>query len=338
MNIASIDLSFIWAFVILIGIAVYIVADGFDLGVGILLPFIKNDATQDEFIDTVAAVWDGNETWLILGGAALMGAFPLAYAIIFEAFTIPIVVMLFALILRGVAFEFRVHSPKGHKRIWTWSFIIGSYVATLMQGMMAGAFLEGFVVNIVPEGSHFAGNQWDWVSPFSLLTGFGLVVMFALLGSFWGRMKGHDELRGFLATKIKPMIVGLVIVLLAILAAMFYSSKLMPLLVGARLYLVLASMIVIGLILLLLWCRSSMRDGARFSWTVFIMICGMIGYTSLFFPYIIPPSITLDMAASAASSQMFGLVGTLIMLPIIIFYLAWTYYIFRGKVVAGHGY
>ena len=338
MSILNMDLSYLWAFIILIGIAVYIVADGFDLGVGILLPFVKGADTQDEFIDTVAAVWDGNETWLILGGAALMGAFPLAYAVILEAFTIPIVIMLFALILRGVAFEFRVHSPKKHKKIWTLSFIVGSYFAALMQGMMAGAFLEGFVFKIAPEGTHFTGGQWDWISSFSVLTGVGLVIMFALIGSYWGKMKGNDKLQKSLVDSSKLIITMLIIALVSIMIAMMTSSKLMPLLTGTRFYLVLGSMVAIGLILAVLWFRSSMSDGARFSWTVFIMICGMIGYASLFFPYIIPPSITLEMASSSASSQMFGLVGTLIMLPIIIFYLGWTYYVFRGKVIPGHGY
>lgn len=333
----TLDLSFIWAFVILIGISVYIVADGFDLGVGILLPFVKGSDVKDEFIDTIAPVWDGNETWLILGGAALMGAFPLAYAVLLEAFTIPIVIMLFALILRGVAFEFRVHSPSNHKSLWTLSFIVGSYFAALMQGMMAGAFLEGFVLNVTDKGTHFAGGSLDWVSPFSILTGIGLVIMFALLGSFWGRMKGHASLQSQMASKMKPMIFALLGSLLLILIAMLLSAKLMPLLTGARLYLVLASMIVIAFVILYI-LNKKMSDGKRFALTIFVMVCGMVGYTSLFFPYIIPPSITLEMAASASSSQMFGLVGTFIMLPIIIFYLSWTYYIFRGKVIAGHGY
>ena len=332
------DLSVVWALVILVGVAVYIVADGFDLGVGILLPFVKQEAIQDEFIDSISPVWDGNETWLILGGAALMGAFPLAYAVILEAFTFPIVVMLFALILRGVAFEFRVHSPVGHKRIWTIAFIVGSYLAALMQGMMAGAFLEGFIIGTTAQGTHFFdGTDLDWISPFSLLTGVGLMVMFAVIGVFWGAMKGNDVLKNLLISFKKPMIFALIAVLVAILIAMLFSSKLMPLLTGLRLYLVIGSMIVIGLVLLMLF-RNTTSAGKGFMLTVFIMICGMVGYTSLFFPYIIPPSITLEMAASAASSQMFGLVGTLIMLPIIIFYLSWTYFVFRGKVVAGEGY
>ncbi len=332
------DLSFVWAIVILIGVAVYIVADGFDLGVGILLPFIKSEAVQDEFVDTISPVWDGNETWLILGGAALMGAFPLAYAVILEAFTFPIVVMLLALILRGVAFEFRAHSPAGHKKIWTLSFIIGSYIAALMQGMMAGAFLEGFIMGTTAQGTYFFnGSDTDWITPFSLLTGVGLMVMFALIGIFWGAMKGHDALKNRVMSFKKPMILLLVVVLITIMIAMLLSSKLMPLLTGIRLYLVVGTMVTIGLILLFL-LRRSISAGKGFLLTVFIMVCGMVGYTSLFFPYIIPPSITLEMASSSASSQMFGLVGTLIMLPIIIFYLSWTYFVFRGKVVAGEGY
>lgn len=334
----TLDLSFIWAIVILIGVAVYIVADGFDLGVGILLPFIQSEGDRDEFVDSVSPVWDGNETWLILGGAALMGAFPLAYAIILEAFTFPIVVMLFALILRGVAFEFRAHSPAGHKKIWTLAFIVGSYIAALMQGMMAGAFLEGFLVGTTAQGIHFfEGADTDWITPFSLLTGVGLIAMFAVIGIFWGAMKGNETLKNRVMSFKKPMIFALIGVLIAIMIAMLLATQLMPLLTGVRLYLVVGSMIVIGLVLLLLLSQS-ITAGKGFLLTVFIMVCGMVGYTSLFFPYIIPPSITLEMASSSASSQMFGLVGTLIMLPIIIFYLSWTYFIFRGKVIAGEGY
>ncbi|WP_026878463.1 cytochrome d ubiquinol oxidase subunit II [Ignatzschineria larvae DSM 13226] len=331
------DLSFIWAVIILVGVTVYIIADGFDLGVGILLPFVKDEASRDEFIDTISPVWDGNETWLVLGGAALMGAFPVAYSVILDAFMLPIIIMLFALILRGVAFEFRVHSPSGHKGLWTVAFVVGSYVTTFMQGMMAGAFLEGFSVSNVDSVIRFVGKGTDWISPFSILTGVSLVVMFALLASFWGAMKGHDTLRLQLESKYKGVIYLFLLVLVAIFVAMSLSGRLAPVLTGTRLYLVAGSMIVIALIVILLLFKS-MRNGARFGLTMLSVVCGMIGYVSLFFPYIIPPSITLGMAASAGSSQMFGLVGTVILLPIIIAYLLWTYYIFRGKVSEGDGY
>ncbi len=331
------DLSFIWAVIILVGVTVYIIADGFDLGVGILLPFIKDEASQDEFVATISPVWDGNETWLVLGGAALMGAFPVAYSVILDAFMLPIIIMLFALILRGVAFEFRAHAPRGHKKLWTLSFIVGSYVTTFMQGMMAGAFLEGFTVSNVDSVIRFIGKGTDWISPFSILTGVSLVVMFALLADFWGAMKGHDTLRLQLERKYKGIIYLFLLVLVAIFVAMSLSGRLAPALTGTRLYLVAGSMLVIAFIVILL-LFTSMRNGTRFCLTMLSVVCGMIGYVSLFFPYIIPPAITLEMASSAASSQMFGLVGTLILLPIIIIYLLWTYYIFRGKVRAGEGY
>ncbi len=332
------DLSFVWAMVILIGVTVYIVADGFDLGVGILLPFVKTEQDQDDFVNSVAPVWDGNETWLVLGGAALMGAFPVAYAVILNAFMLPIIIMLFGLILRGVAFEFRTHSPHNHKKIWTLAFIVGSYVTTFMQGMMAGAFLEGFTVVQNASGIHFAGKDLDWISPFSFFTGASLVVMFALLGTYWGAMKGHTSLKGQLLSRSKSIIVLLMLVLLGLMMAMFFSDRLSPLLTGIRLYLVVGSIVLIALILLLLLQNKSFSNGARFALTVLSVIIGMVGFVSLFFPYIVPPEITLQMASSAASSQMFSLVGTLILLPFIIAYLLWTYYVFRGKVVSGEGY
>lgn len=333
----NLDLTLFWAIIILIGITIYIVTDGFDLGVGILLPFIPKESLQDEFIDTIAPVWDGNETWLILGGAALMGAFPLAYAIILEAFTIPIVMMLFALIFRGVAFEFRVHSPAKHKALWTVAFIIGSYGAALMQGMMAGAYLEGFVLKNMNGIYSFAGDQFDWISPFSIATGIGLLFMYALIGLFWGRLKGNMLLANILINFERKTIVGLLGILTIMAIVMSFSNSIPLFESNIRLLTASVSILLIYITLIRFWIKP-ITAKMGFFLTIFIMVSGMIGYVSLFLPYVIPTNITLEMASSDASSQMFGLVGTLIMLPIIIIYLTWTYFVFRGKVIAGEGY
>lgn len=333
----NLDLTLLWAIIILIGITIYIVTDGFDLGVGILLPFISKEFLQDEFIDTIAPVWDGNETWLVLGGAALMGAFPLAYAIILEAFTIPIVIMLFALIFRGVAFEFRVHSPAKHKKVWTLAFIMGSYGAALMQGMMAGAYLEGFVLKNMNGIYSFAGDQFDWISPFSIVTGIGLLFMYALIGLFWGRLKGQTLLANILVSFERKTMIGVLAIFTMMIIMMSFSHS-VPLFESKnRLLIALISILLIYITLMRFWIRP-ITAKMGFFLTIFIMVSGMIGYTSLFLPYIIPLNITLEMASSEASSQMFGLVGTLIMLPIIIIYLTWTYFVFRGKVISGEGY
>lgn len=324
------DPSFIWAALILIGVTIYIITDGFDLGIGILLPFLKDETEQDQFIDSIAPIWDGNETWLVLGGAALMGAFPLAYAVILEAFTIPVVIMLFALILRGVAFEFRVHS--NHKLLWTRAFIIGSWVASFMQGAMAGAFLQGFDMN----GQKFIGTDMDWLTPFSMLTGFGLVIAFALIGNYWGMMKCQTSIRNHLAKLSQPILLALVIALTLIAILMRYSSNISYDLDNGRKIIIAACFILILVIAIILFA-TKIKDMTKFLLTLGIVCLGMIGFMTMFFPYIIPPSLTLSDAASSGASQMFSLVGTLIMLPIILLYLSWTYYVFRGKVSSeGH--
>lgn len=324
------DPSFIWAALILIGVTIYIITDGFDLGIGILLPFLKDEAEQDQFVDSVAPVWDGNETWLVLGGAALMGAFPLAYAVILEAFTVPIVIMLFALILRGVAFEFRVHS--NHKRLWTYAFIIGSWVASFMQGAMAGAFLQGFDMN----GQTFIGTDMDWLTPFSVLTGFGLVIAFALIGNYWGMMKCHTSIRNRLAKLSQPILMALMVALAFIALFMNFASNISYDLSITRKIIIAACFIAILIIAVILFA-TKVSDMTKFLLTLGIVCSGMIGFMTMFFPYIIPPSLTINDAASSGASQMFSLVGTLVMLPIILLYLGWTYYVFRGKVSSeGH--
>lgn len=319
--------STIWAALIIVGITIYIITDGFDLGIGILLPFLNKEHEQDEFMNSIAPVWDGNETWLVLGGAALMGAFPLAYAVILDAFTIPIVIMLFALILRGVSFEFRIHS--NHKLLWTRAFMIGSWVASFMQGAMAGAFLQGFEM----DGQKFIGDSMDWLSPFSILTGCGLVIAFALIGSYWGMMKCHTPLRNHLAKISQPTLIALVIVLGLIGALMHFSTNINYDLSHVHQLIIVACFILILLIAIVLFTAKT-QDMTKFLLTLGIVCLGMLGFITMFFPFIIPPSLSLTDAASSGASQMFSLVGTLIILPIIMLYLGWTYYVFRGKVSA----
>ncbi|EKD6243352.1 cytochrome d ubiquinol oxidase subunit II [Salmonella enterica subsp. enterica serovar Infantis] len=260
----TIDLPVIWFAIIVFATLMYIVMDGFDLGVGILFPFIRDKHDRDVMVNSVAPVWDGNETWLVLGGAGLFGAFPLAYAVITDALTIPLVVMLLGLIFRGVAFEFRFKATESHRAFWDKSFIVGSILATFAQGVVVGAVVSGFQV----EGRTFSGSQLDWLTPFNLFCGVGLVVTYALLGATWLIMKSEDPLH----------------------------SR-------------------IGLIFL-----------------------GFSGLGISIWPNIIPPDISLYAAAAPPQSQSFMLVGALIIIPIILAYTFWSYYVFRGKVRHGEGY
>src|SRR5688572_18403259 len=183
------DLTIVWAFVIAFAVAAYVVMDGFDLGIGILFPFFRVGKERDQAMNAVAPVWDGNETWLVLGGGGLLAVFPLAYAIILPALYAPLIAMLLGLVFRGVAFEFRWRDP-GHRRLWDAGFFLGSLIATFAQGVTLGALLQGIQV----EGRAYAGGWWDWLQPFSLLTGAALVVAYALLGATWLIWKTEDDL------------------------------------------------------------------------------------------------------------------------------------------------
>ena len=184
------DLAFVWAGLIAFAVLAYVVLDGFDLGVGILFPLIRGEPNKDLAMNTVAPVWDGNETWLVLGGGGLFAVFPLAYAVVMPALYAPIIAMLLALVFRGVAFEFRWRTRRG-KFLWDASFFGGSLMAALAQGVALGALVQGIEV----EGRAYAGGRWDWLTPFSLLTGFALAVGYALLGAAWLVMKTDGYVR-----------------------------------------------------------------------------------------------------------------------------------------------
>src|SRR3984957_4349788 len=200
----GIDLPLIWAIIIAFGLMMYVLMDGFDLGIGILFPFIRDRIDRDTMVNTVAPVWDGNETWLVLGGAALMGAFPLAFSVLLSALYIPLFFMLIGLILRGVAFEFRFKAHEAHQALWDISFAAGSYLAAFSQGVALGAFINGFNMS----GTTYVGGSFDWLTPFSLFTGFGLIIAYALLGSTWLIMKTEGTLQHRLKSMTRPITLG----------------------------------------------------------------------------------------------------------------------------------
>jgi len=186
----GIDLPVIWATIIAVGVMIYVILDGFDLGIGLLFPFIPQRVERDTMVNTVAPVWDGNETWLVLGGAALFAAFPLAYSTILSALYFPMMLMLAGLIWRGVSFEFRFKAEDSRKPLWDVAFCAGSYLATFAQGIALGAFVNGFRL----EGNTFVGGQFDWLTPFSIFTGLALVVAYMMLGSTWLVMRTKGDL------------------------------------------------------------------------------------------------------------------------------------------------
>lgn len=320
----GIDLSVIWFVIIVFATLMYIVMDGFDLGIGILFPAIQDADDRDVMVNSVAPVWDGNETWLVLGGAGLFGAFPLAYAVIVDALTIPLTLMLIGLIFRGVAFEFRFKATPAHRPFWDKAFLGGSILATFTQGVVVGAVLNGFSVT----GRSYSGGPFDWLTPFTLFCGVGLVVAYALLGATWLVMKSENPLQDKMRSVAKKLLLAMLVVIAIIslwtpLAHSAIAERWFSL---PNLWFLMPVPLLVALISLWLW-RS-----------LGLIFLGFSGLGISIWPHIIPPSITLWQAAAPAQSQGFMLVGALLIIPIILVYTFWSYYVFRGKVQHGEGY
>ena len=333
----GIDLPLIWAIIIIFGIMMYVVMDGFDLGIGILFPFIKGEKDRDVMMNTVAPVWDGNETWLVLGGAALFGAFPLAYSVVLSALYLPLILMLMGLIFRGVAFEFRFKARPEKRHIWDKSFIGGSLVATFFQGVALGAFIDGIpVVN-----RQYAGGGLDWLSPFTVFCGIALIVAYALLGCTWLIMKTEGHLQERMHKLGRPLA-------LAVLVLMGIVSLWTPLAhtdIAARWFTLpnLFWFLPVPILVLVTMYGLLKAIARKAHYTPFLLTLVLIflGYSGLgisLWPNIIPPSISIWEAAAPPQSQGFMLVGTLFIIPFILGYTFWSYYVFRGKVTHEDGY
>lgn len=332
------DITTIWAGVIAFVIFMYVLLDGFDLGLGVLFPFMPSELDRDTAMNSVAPIWDFNETWLVLGAAGLFGAFPLAYAVLLPAFYLPLLVMLIALVFRGVAFEFRfkVHA---HKPFWSRAFFLGSLFATFAQGVVLGAFVQG--VPVVDR--QYAGGPFDWLSPFSVLSGLGLVAGYALLGATWLVAKSAGPLRDW-ARRIA------VLALAAVVAAMALVSGWMPFLnpeIGHRwfslpnLFVLSPVPLLVGAISIALYLdlkRDTGREVLPFLYTMVLFLLGFAGLAISLWPNLIPPDISIYEAAAPRSSQVFLLVGMLILLPILLAYFGYTYWVFRGKAAEDMGY
>ena len=339
----TLDLPLIWAVILAIAVLMYVLLDGFDLGIGILFPFAGSPAERDVMMDTVAPVWDGNETWLVLGGGGLFAAFPHAYAAVMPALYIPILLMLMALILRGVAFEFRLRARKRGKAFWTAAFTAGSLGATIAQGLVLGGFLQGMTLK---DGA-FAGQPFDWLTPYTVLVTAGLVAGYALLGACWLMWRTEDALHGR-ARRWALTAAGAVAALLAAvsLATLFVHpriaerwgfhdqgfdlARLTPLLPIPALG--LAGLAVIA------WGLRRQSHGAPFLGAALVFLSGYLGLAASFFPYIVPYAMTFRQAANADNALALLLAGSAVLLPAILGYSLWVYWIFRGKVGAGAGY
>jgi cytochrome d ubiquinol oxidase subunit II len=327
----GLDLAFIWAVIILFGVMMYVVMDGFDLGIGILYPFFADKIDRDVMMNTVAPVWDGNETWLVLGGAGLLAAFPLAYSIVLSACYLPLIFMLLGLIFRGVAFEFRFKASDAHRHWWDKAFIGGSIAASFFQGATLGAFVQGIAV----RGRSFDGGALDWLTPFSVFTGLGLVVAYALLGCTWLIFKTSGPLQSRMKELAQPLTLALLATIVVIsvwtplthdyIAQRWFTWPNMlwfapvPVLVALSVWLLLRSL------------RGEPHAGP-FVLTLALVFLGYSGLGISLWPNIVPPAISIWEASSPPQSQGFALVGALLIIPLILVYTAWSYYVFRGKV------
>ncbi len=333
----SIDLSITWFAIIVFATLMYIVMDGFDLGIGILFPFNKDATERDMMVNTVAPVWDGNETWLVLGGASLFGAFPLAYAVIIDALAIPLTVMLIGLIFRGVAFEFRFKATPAHRPFWDKSFIVGSIVATFCQGVTVGAVINGFQVT----GRAYSGPALGWLAPFPLFCGIGLVIAYALLGCTWLIMKTEHGLQG----KMSALAARLLIALLVVVAIISIWTPLAHPAIAQRwfslpnlFYLLPVPLLVLASALGIIHALKRRAHYSPFLLTLLLIFLGFAGLGISIWPTIIPPEISIWQAAAPRQSQAFMLVGALLIIPVILIYTFWSYYVFRGKVTPDQGY
>jgi cytochrome d ubiquinol oxidase subunit II len=329
-------LPVIWAALIGTAVAIYVILDGFDLGIGILFPFARNESQRDQMMRSIAPYWDGNETWLVLGGGGLLVAFPLAYSIIMPAFYLPVIVMLLALVFRGVAFEFRIVSYS--KKWWNLAFTIGSTLAAFSQGVILGALIQGVRV----EKGAFAGGHFDWATPFAFLCGAALVTGYALLGAAWLVMKTDGEV----AERARVQARALLIVVLGFMLAVSLYTPLAFERISARwfslpnFYFLWPVPALTGLLALAAWhwIGDRRRDTLPFLAVIGLFLLGYLGLVISSYPYIVPPSVTVWEAAGAPSSLIFMLVGTLILLPIILGYVVFVYWLFRGKVREGESY
>jgi cytochrome d ubiquinol oxidase subunit II len=328
-------LPLIWAGIIGAAVAFYVILDGFDLGIGILFPFARDDAERRQMMASIAPFWDGNETWLVMGGAGLLVAFPLAYSILMPAMYLPVIVMLLALVFRGVAFEFS--EVGNHPKLWHFAFASGSLLASLCQGVILGGMIQGVPV----ENREFAGHAFEWATPFALLCALGVATGYALLGATWLVMKTSGPVAERARAQSKLLLIGV----LAFMAAVSLWTPLAFPRIADRwfalpnIFYLWPVPLVTALTALLAWrALARGRQVVPFAAAIGLFLLGFLGLAISSFPYLVPPALTIWETAAAPSSQLFMLVGTVILLPLVLAHSAYVYWLFRGKVGPGESY
>jgi cytochrome d ubiquinol oxidase subunit II len=331
-----VDLSFIWAGLIAFAVLAYVVLDGFDLGVGVLFLFFEDQHDRNLMTNSVAPVWDGNETWLVLGGGGLMAVFPLAYATVLPALYAPIILMLLALIFRGVAFEFRFRT-KRWRPVWDWGFALGSIIAAFTQGIALGALVQGIKV----ADRHYAGGWWDWLTPFSVLTGIAVVVGYGLLGATWLNLKTEGPLQA----RAKRFAIYTGVGTLLLIGAVSLWTPFLDPIYFTRWFQWPTAYFSAIVPLLLAICAFGLWQGLTadkhlqpFLSALGLFVISFVGIGISFYPYIVPGALTIEEAAAPDASLGFLLVGAAVLVPIILIYTGYAYWVFRGKVDPNEGY
>jgi cytochrome d ubiquinol oxidase subunit II len=324
-----VDLPLLSALFLLFALAMYVMLDGFDLGVGALLLAQRDQRVRNRMVDAIAPTWDGNETWLVMAALTLLAGFPRAYGILIPAFYIPVALMLLSLGLRGVSFEFR-HNSETARRRWDLVFAGGSLVAALAQGLVIGGLIQGVDTDL----DSFGGSPLDTFSPFCLLAGVTVVSGYATLGVGWLRLKGEDATRAFARRYqrwLPLLFLGLAIITAAIAATM--QPHLAVSWHEHRIALSFCLVAFIGCALGIVWVagRDDADDRIGFALALAMMLSAVAALDLSFFPYIIPFRLTLWDAASAPSTQEFLLIGALVVTPVVLAYTVFAYRVFRGR-------
>ena len=325
------DLPLIWGVLIVTAVFLYVVLDGFDLGCGILFPFAPSDKCRSRIMNSIAPFWDGNETWLVLGGGGLFVAFPVAYAILMPAFYLPIIMMLVGLIFRGVAFEFRFKASLKDRKLWDIAFHGGSLLAAFMQGVVLGNFVQGIKV----DGRSFAGGPLDWANGFAIVNGLALVFGYALLGATWLIMKTEDETQKWARDVAKYVLSFVALGMIVISISMPFVDKSVASFWFSRpnIYYLAFIPLLTAVAFKILWSDlyRAKKEVRPFLLSLGIFFLGYVGLGVSLYPWVVPFEFTLWQAAAVSTSQTFTLIGTVLLLPIILTYTAYCYYVFRGK-------
>ena len=327
---AYIPLPAIWGGIILLAVIMYVLLDGFDLGVGIIFPFAPSDACRNKMMNSIAPFWDGNETWLILGGGGLFAAFPLAYAIIMPATYIPVLMMLVALIFRGIAFEFRFKTEPKNRIIWDLSFHFGSLFASFMQGIILGTIIQGIQV----DNYNFVGKPFDWLTGFSVVVGIAVVFGYALLGACWVNMKSTGKTQKFAQSVAKYTLIYVLLFMGVVSIWMpFIDIVIFDRWFSTPNIFYLSPIPVISLYIAykLFESINAKAEYSPFLYTMALFTLGFIGIVISIWPYVIPRSVTFAKAAARGPTQSLMLLGIIVTLPAVLSYTAYNYYVFRGK-------